>query len=77
MPNQDVFPEQVRIASIILAREEDLEGTLLGWKAGEIALLTTGALNRCEGNLSVDIDDPCLQRATIYTSGPQYLDRCV
>lgn len=44
MPNQDALPEQVRIASIILAREEDLEGMLLGRKAGEIALLTTGVL---------------------------------
>jgi DNA polymerase delta subunit 3 len=43
MPNQEVVSDPVRIASVILARDEDLEGALLHPKAGGIALLTTRA----------------------------------
>lgn len=38
MPNQEAASDPVRITSIILAREEDLEGTLLCGNAGGIAL---------------------------------------
>jgi DNA polymerase delta subunit 3 len=34
MPNQEVTSDQVRIASVIIAREEDLEGALVRRKAG-------------------------------------------
>lgn len=44
MPNQEVTSDQVRIASVIIAREEDLEGALLRRKAGGITLLMTGTL---------------------------------
>ncbi|GLI74141.1 hypothetical protein PoHVEF18_002375 [Penicillium ochrochloron] len=43
MPNQEVTFNQLRIASVIIAREEDLEGALVRGKTGGITSLTTGA----------------------------------
>jgi hypothetical protein len=43
MPNQEVTSNQLRIASVIIAREEDLEGALVRGKTGGITSLTTGA----------------------------------
>lgn len=45
MPNQEIVSDPVRVASIILAREEDLEGTLLRQPTSGTALLMTSALN--------------------------------
>lgn len=48
MPNQEVASDSVRVASIILAREEDLQGMLLRRKAGGIVLLTTGVFEQMQ-----------------------------
>ena len=48
MPSQEVASDTVRVASIILAREEDLQGTLLRRKVGGIVLLTTGVFEQMQ-----------------------------
>lgn len=48
MPNQEVASDSVRVASIILAREEDLQGILLCRKASGFVLLTTWALEQMQ-----------------------------
>lgn len=80
MPNQDASFESPRVMSIIIAREEDLEGTLgttITADGRGTLVLTLGTVRRREINLPLHLDNPCVQPSTYCTSRSQYIDRCV
>lgn len=80
MPNQDGDADEVAISSILLVREEDLEGEWCRRLAGRVwhgawsYKLIMGA--RCQSNVPVYRLDICLQFTAYCAAGSQCLDGC-
>lgn len=74
MPNQDAGADTVTISSIILVREEDLEGNTAGDISGTV-LVADGAY-RCEIDIPVNLFYSHIQSPARGIAGSQYLDGC-
>lgn len=73
MPNQDTVADTIT-SSIILAREEDLEGNAATNHADVVPGADDGY--RCQIDISVNFFNPRIQSTTRSLAGPQCLDGC-
>lgn len=74
MPNQDACAHTATTSSIILVREEDLEGHLADNISGMV--LVADSAYRCEIDIPVNLFYPHIQSPVRGIAGSQYLDRC-
>lgn len=74
MPNQDAAADTVTASSIILVREEDLEGNMAGDFSGTVLVADSGY--RCEIDIPVNLFYPRIQSPARGFAGSQCLDGC-
>ena len=76
MPNQDAVADDIAISSVLLVREEDLEGTLFHCIGIVQRMNPFNTTRRCQIDIPSYFIDICLQSSTYRASGSQCLDGC-